>query len=324
MDTHAPNSTGQGTDMANDSAASASLGRTLRAARESLGLSIAEVADQTKFAVRQIESLEADDFRHLPEMTFVRGFVRSYAKLLHLDAQVLLALLPQTRTAPQPLVSSSVEVPFPTAQTAQRINLVWLGAALLLAVLIVAFVVWQYTRPATNDAPAKVETPLELPAAAQSIAAAPPEVSVAAPTVPAVAPPQALPAAKSATPVPVPPAATKPVAPAVPVSPVQTGKPAQPAVTPDNAASKSSEVGKPSALRLVFDEESWTEIRNRDDKIISSQVNPRGSELKLDGRAPFSLVIGHAASVHLYRRDKPVDLTPYINSSSEVARLTLE
>lgn len=282
-----------------DTAASASLGRRLREARESLGLSVAEVADQTKFAVRQIEALEADDFEHLPEMTFVRGFVRSYAKLLHLDAEALFALLPQTGMAPQPLVSSSVGVPFPTAQSAQRINLVWLGGALLLAVLIVAFVVWQYTRPVVHDEAARVETPVALPEAVQTIGTEAAQAAVAEPVAPATVP------------------AAKPVSPA----PANNNTSANAAANP---AGTSPDAGKPSALRLVFDEESWTEIRNRDDKIISSQVNPRGSELKLDGRAPFSLVIGHAASVHLYRRDKPVDLTPYINSSSEVARLTVE
>lgn len=298
MDTLAQNSTEQ--DQNSVAPIPASLGRALRTARENLGLSIAEVADQIKFAARQIEALEADDFQHLPEMTFVRGFVRSYAKILHLDAQALLMLLPQPNPVPQQLVTASVEVPFPTAQTAQRVNLVWLGAALLLAVLIVAFVVWQYTKPVGQSEAVKVETPLALPAEVQPVGVEPSVAGVP------VAPQQALPvAAKPAA------VALVPAIPAVAAS--QASKPAQ-----------SDIAVKPSALRLVFDEESWTEIRNRDDKIISSQVNPRGTELNVDGRAPLSLVIGHAASVHLYYRDKLIDLTPYINSSSEVARLTLE
>jgi cytoskeleton protein RodZ len=79
-----------------------------------------------------------------------------------------------------------------------------------------------------------------------------------------------------------------------------------------------------TALRLVFDEESWTEITDKDGKIISSRVHPRGSEMNLRGHMPLSLVIGHAATTHLYQDGEQVDLTPYINSSSEVARLTLE
>jgi len=38
---------------------------------------------------------EADDFAHLPEMAFVRGFVAQLCKILQLDPQPLLAMLPQ-------------------------------------------------------------------------------------------------------------------------------------------------------------------------------------------------------------------------------------
>lgn len=281
MDNSEHNSTEQNVDSSGETPVS--LGRILREAREKLGLSITEVADQIKFAGRQIEALEADEFEQLPEMTFVRGFVRSYAKILNLDASALLALLPLPEVTPQPLVYRSVEVPFPTEYTAQRSNLVWLGTALLLAVLIVIFAVWQYTKPVIESHETiKTETSLALPVEALA-----PEMSA-----PIEQPQEALPE-------------TKPV--------TQTEKPTD---VETNA--------KPGVLRLVFDEEAWAEIRNRDDKILSSQVNPRGSELDVDGRAPFSLVIARAASVHVFHHGKPVDLTPYINSSSEVARLTLE
>jgi len=86
-----------------------------------------------------------------------------------------------------------------------------------------------------------------------------------------------------------------------------------------------SDVAPPTAeLRLVFGEESWTEIKDRDGKIISSQVNPRGSELHLQGNPPFTMLIGHAASASLYYRGKQVDLKPHINQYSEVAHLTLK
>jgi len=77
-------------------------------------------------------------------------------------------------------------------------------------------------------------------------------------------------------------------------------------------------------LRLVFGEESWTEIKDKDGNIISSQINPRGSELHLEGNPPFTMLIGHAASASLYYRGKQVDLKPYINQYSEVAHLKLK
>jgi len=114
-----------------------SLGRMLREAREHLGLSVADVAAQIKFAPRQIEALEADDFKHLPEAAFLRGFVRSYAKILRLDAETLLASIPQTKMAAAELIPASVGVLFPNAHSLRQQNMIWLGAASLLAVIVV-------------------------------------------------------------------------------------------------------------------------------------------------------------------------------------------
>lgn len=285
----------------------ASLGRTLREARERLGLSVAEVAQQIKFASRQIEALEADDYQRLPEMAFVRGFVRSYAKILHLDAQPLLAALPQPEAAAVQLIPASVEVPFPSPLSPQRQNLIWLGAALLLAVLVVAFAVWHFTTPQSKTETTQVETPLALPAEMQVIPASP------------VAETGAM---ASAVPV----ASTRPPLPVAAQSAVPAAKPAAvPAAAPPvKPAPQPATMDKTGALRLVFDEESWTEVRNRDGKLISSQINPRGSELRLDGLAPLSLVIGHATSARLYYKGKQVDLKPHTNATSDVARLTLE
>lgn len=301
------------------------LGKTLREARERAGLSVADVAHQIKFAPRQIEALEADDFQNLPEMTFLRGFVRSYAKVLNMDAQPLLATLPQTNASPLPLVPISVEVPFPNAYSPQLHNLIWLGAALLLAVLVVVFAVWQYTAPLAQPEVARVETPVSLPSKMQIIPASPVlEAEVITPTVTLKAQPELVLAASSVTPslvLTAKPLTSKPRdemhTTSVRPEAVPKTQPAKPVVQPDTSPQTAS-------LRLVFDGDAWVEIKDKDDKRLSSQINLRGSELRLSGYAPFSLVISRAASVKLFLRGKPVDLTPYTRSSSEVARLTLE
>ena len=68
-----------------------SAGAELRAAREAAGLTIDAVAQQLKLAPRQVQALEDDDFAQLPGRTFVRGFLRNYARLLHLDADARFA-----------------------------------------------------------------------------------------------------------------------------------------------------------------------------------------------------------------------------------------
>ncbi|WP_274571221.1 RodZ domain-containing protein [Neisseria leonii] len=68
-------------------AAAAELGARLREARERKGLSIGEVAERLKLPARQVESLESGDYRDLPELVFVRGFLRTYSRFLELDEQ---------------------------------------------------------------------------------------------------------------------------------------------------------------------------------------------------------------------------------------------
>ena len=66
----------------------------LRAAREAMGMSLDTVAQQLKLAPRQVTALEEDDFARLPGRTFVRGFLRNYARLVRIDAEKVLAALP--------------------------------------------------------------------------------------------------------------------------------------------------------------------------------------------------------------------------------------
>jgi len=308
----------------------ATLGSLLREAREKLGFSVADVAGQIKFAPRQIEALEADDYKQLPEEAFLRGFVRSYAKILRLDAQALLAYMPNSKPTAAELVPPSVGVPFPNAHSLHQQNMIWLVAASLLAVIVAVFAFLHYKAPLNQSKVTQVEAPVALPEESKSNAE--PLVlksSTIEPAVPAA--PKARPAAKET------PARETPVREMKDASSVRETK-AQSSVRAAKTLStkaatelKEQNTGTPvdtllqaAELRLVFGEESWTEIRDKDGNILSSQINPAGSELHVEGIPPFSMLIGHAASASLYYQGKQVDLKPYINQYSEVAHLKLK
>lgn len=271
-------------------------GADLRAARERLGLSIAEVSGQTKLSPRQIEAIEADDYASLPEMAFVRGFVRSYAKVLQLDVEGLLARLPKSDRSHAQVVPESVDVPFPTGPSVQRQNLILLGVALFLSVLVVAFAVWHFTSPSANETVPAVEKAVE-------------EAAVALPTPEAVSTPvaESVPQASAAVEA-GPPAATEPAT-TTPVS----AEPTKPALTRETAV-----------LRLNFDEKSWVEVREPGDVMLFSKTSEAGEEVLLDGKLPLTVVIGHAAGVRVYFKGKKVDLAPSISAASDVARLELK
>jgi cytoskeletal protein RodZ len=66
---------------------SMTLGEKLRQAREERGITLSEVAEQTRISPIYLESIDNDDYRKLPGGIFNRGFVKSYAKYVGLDEQ---------------------------------------------------------------------------------------------------------------------------------------------------------------------------------------------------------------------------------------------
>ncbi len=66
------------------------IGAELRNARVQRGLTIEQVAQDTRISARFLRALEEDDFEALPAPVYVRGFLRSYANYLRIDSQPLL------------------------------------------------------------------------------------------------------------------------------------------------------------------------------------------------------------------------------------------
>jgi cytoskeleton protein RodZ len=346
-----PESNSAQTEKTDTAPEASAVGAILREAREKMGLSVADVANQIKFAPRQIEAIEAGDYQQLPEDAFLRGFVRSYAKILQLDAQKLLAALPNANAEPAELViPPPVGSPMPSAHSLLQQNRVLLMAAGVLALIAGAFALWNFVSPVVQPEVAQVETPVALPpvdqagqgssdtekkeAAPDMTNAGKPKVKQDAtqsdtkPQAKSPVPPEQKPETKpeqkpEAKPL------VKPEAKPLEMLGLTPSLQPEPAAVSPQAASPAAHAptansGKVSELRLEFGEESWTEIRDRDDRILSSQVNPAGSQLVVSGRAPFTMLIGHGLSARLYHDGKQVDLTPYINKYSEVAHVTLQ
>lgn len=77
-----------------------------------------------------------------------------------------------------------------------------------------------------------------------------------------------------------------------------------------------------SVLRLDFNGESWTEIRDAGGHMLLRQLNLPGAHVELKGQPPFEIVIGNAAQVRLTHNERPIDLAPFVDVN--VARFTLE
>ena len=197
-----------------------SAGVLLSNERVKRGISIQEAADYLKLSRKQVEALENDDYSSLPGTTFVRGFMRNYAKFLELDLEPIMAWLdsqvpntapdarPAAAVTPQGTTTSTeshkekdTAPATPATANADTGSGIWKW--LLPLLLVGAGLVWYQSQPSEAT-----EANTEAAAPAEAVAKAP--VATTPPVAETAATPPAPPAEAPQTP---PPSAATPAAP---------------------------------------------------------------------------------------------------------------
>jgi cytoskeleton protein RodZ len=147
-------------------------GAKLRAAREAMGLSLAEVATRTRIALRQLEAVERDDYTALPGIPYAVGFARAYARTVGLD-EVAIAAQVRHAVHGSDMGANRYEAfePVDPARVPSR-ALAWTVAVIVL-VLIAGYTLWrsQLLTPPTGEEVAQEQA--VVPAAASAARVAP-------------------------------------------------------------------------------------------------------------------------------------------------------
>lgn len=122
--------------------------------------------------------------------------------------------------------------------------------------------------------------------------------------------------------------ATEPARAAViPPAPGATEVVAAPSATVNGAAGPvaSAEGSSPPAsggLRIEFDDRSWIEVRDANQKVVLVGEYAAGTRHSVDGKPPYQLWIGRASGVRVFMGERSIDLKPH--TREEVARFSLE
>jgi cytoskeleton protein RodZ len=321
----------------NATVASEHAGAMLARAREAAGLSVEGIAQQLKLAPRQVRALEESDFAALPGRTFVRGFLRNYARLVHLDPAEVLAALPTEGADPaltRPALATQARAmgEIPAEHTVRRPWTRWAIPLALVAIVAVA-VAYERLRPPATALAHEVATPAPAASDTPPTAAAPDAPTAAGMALPN---PAAAHAAADIAPAPAsstggsgPSGAGAPGSPA----PVQSGTPAgvpgvaTPATSaaangsgaPAVAASASASSAAP--LELAFRGVSWIEVKDAKGATLLNMTGGPGAAQSLRATPPLDIVVGNADFVDVTFRGARVDLAPYTRQN--IARLTL-
>src|SRR5690348_9869044 len=162
-------------------AALPTVGERLRAAREEKGLSLEDVAAQTRIPQRHLESIETASWDNLPAPTYTIGFAKSYASAVGLDRTEIGEQL-REEMGGQRFTASQTEVfePADPARTMPK----WLVLGAVVAVILLVVVMSWLNKRSLETPEAQANAPAALAAAPQTPAPAPQQP---APQVPAAA-----------------------------------------------------------------------------------------------------------------------------------------
>jgi cytoskeletal protein RodZ len=150
-----------------------SIGERLRRAREARGMSLDDVANQTRIPMRHLQHIENEDWDALPAPTYAIGFARNYANAVGLDGPAIAGELRDSiggprRRAPAP----EYYEPADPARVPPRS--IAIAAALLALLLVGGYLIWRNLGGAGDETTLTVPEPASGPAPGQNQAAAAP------------------------------------------------------------------------------------------------------------------------------------------------------
>lgn len=280
----------------------ASVGATLKAAREARKLDIDDVCGYLRLSRRQIVALENNDFSVLPEPTITRGFIRNYARMLELDAQPLLAEYGRYAVTDEarPITIQSANIPIRVSDKRP-----WQRYILASVLVLLALGVWVLY----VDYVPRLRMPQR---------ATPPAAVAPLPESTAEAETEAAPAVATAL-------AETPDEPAgtveMPPDDASTPTVSQETAAPQATATPQAADGQ-AAIGIRASADSWVRITGRDGKLVYDNLMAPNSTATVYGVPPLQIVIGNAPATTLTYNGQAVDLAPV--TQARVARLKLE
>lgn len=303
-----------------DNASGERPGALLKSAREQAKLSEEDVARELRMTVAKVRALEADEYEKLHSDTFIRGYLRTYAKMLNLDPNTILDVYKQTRReaglGDEPEESPlQINVPAPARSMGKFI--VWI---VLLLVGIWALSVWFLGNRQETAEPAPVMDPVsEVAPTADRLSAAQAgdseeisERDVSTRNLSAQGAPTGRDGNEPTSDL---------VEPGEGVTEPQpaTLQQAQASVTAAEAGDSVAEaaaLNEPEAgtendnldqMRLSFTEECWVEVTDSRGDVLETDLMQPGQALELQGEAPFTVKLGNAAGANIQLNGEPFE-----------------
>lgn len=292
----------------------ATAGTMLRQAREAARIQLHAMAATLKVPQRKLEALEADDYESFPDHVFMRALAMGMCRTLHIDAEPVLALLPQRALkslAKTPGINETVKVRShfkssgtPLGSGTGSSRKIAAGVLVLLAAAAAVYFVpfHQSVDGAEGGVAGAVQPEGGNHSDATDPAAAVPlgQASNNAEAEPTVAEPSAEPVAHGAA----------SVAPATAaVAPEGVTPAAATAAAPASAvATPAASTGALLALK-VNTGQSWVKVKDATGKVVLEKTLAKDESATAEGQVPLTVIVGNAKGTQVTVRGEPLDIS---------------
>lgn len=326
------------------SAVQDSAGQQLRRARESLGLSLEQVADAQHLRPSVIQDIEQGRYERIDSELFLKGYVRAYAKQVHLDVEPLLATLDRELEPLREQKAREAEAnPLITIERKKRqkrrIAKV-LGWVVLLGVIVAGAMAFLDSRTSSAPEPDAQESSEEPPEPEESeqpvenTASTPSETEGAVEPEPTAAedvvvgvsgtgraespdanPESQAPIAEGGNELPAV-AGPEAVAEQPPeAGDVQEATTVAPEQQPEGVLASGpmeEPVAPPVALEMSFTGDCWVQVSDANGDQLAAVLKRSGDRLEVEGEPPLTVVVGAVDALSTIRFDnKPVDMKDF-------------
>ena len=308
--------TEEGSADNNNETAPRPVGEHLRAAREERGMDRQDVADQLHLRPTIIKAIEESDYETMPADLFLKGYVRSYARLTGQDGDELIARLDE-ELEPFRQEQQRESEPTPTElihQKKMRRRRVGVAVITVMALVVFGWLIYQYGSWVFDSAGDMVEVvsdaELEVPEASSNATVSEdvtgePDVT----TEPEVAEVEGEPAASDDS-VNSTSGADSAVGLSEPVAVVE--EPAAGSGVPPDDGAASPETGATSTIVITFDGACWVEVVNGNGERVVTTLAQEGDSVEYEGPGPFEVLLGNVDAVSGLRfMGDPVELEQY-------------
>ena len=297
-------------------------GELLKEAREKLGLSQKDVATQLNLQVDTLGALEKSDDEKLPASTYVRGYIRSYAKIVKLDGDALIGLYENDASGP-PEIIPDIKNHSQVSSADKPVKAVTYFITFALALLLIA---WLQSNYVIDKKITPTETTMDNTLEKYQENAPPVQkdeiqqeskmnILQPAPSLPA---------------------------PGLVIGPHENGEEISESVINNPELPEALTIGpgpdetgmdnigeegldklptSEDTVYLKLNRDSWIEVYDSGHNTLYKQLAKSGEKLTLSGIGPFSVLLGYAPGVEVKFNGESFDPGPYTNAG--IARFKL-